>query len=521
MKHILILIGLTISFAHAKTLRYATQDEPQTLDPHSAQLAVTTRLLANVYEGLVMRDKDFKIVPALAVSWTQPSPTVWRFKLRPNVKFHDGTPFNADDVVFSVERVLSPLSQYKSTVLGVVRANKVDDLTVDLVLSEPNPVLLNHLVQFRIMSFPWSKKHGALQPQNYKDKEDSYSSRNANGTGPFILKERQADVRIVLVENKAWWNRASPERGNVTEVIWLPIRSASTRAAALLSGEVDFVNDPPPQDVARYRAMPSVKVVASPEERVQYLVMDTARSELLYSNVKGKNPLKDLRVRQAIGHAIDIDAIKTKVMRGLSNPVGSMVTKTENGYAADADKRLPLDIARGKKLLAEAGYPNGFEVTLDCGNNQPAADICQSMPAMLGKIGITVKPNIVPSANYFAKLQKFDTSFYLLSWGTPTSDALYTLQFILRSKDGKNPSNGDGNYGQYSHPELDRLIDAARTEMDPGKRNAYLRDAQLHINRDMPVIPLHQAIIPWAMKKNVTAAFPPNSVPYFFRFRVD
>lgn len=182
---------------------------------------------------------------------------------------------------------------------------------------------------------------------------------------------------------------------------------------------------------------------------------------------------------------------------------------------------MPLDIAKGKKLLAEAGYPNGFEITLDCGNNQPAADICQSMPAMLGKIGITVKPNIVPSANYFAKLQKFDSSFYLLSWGTPTSDALYTLQFTLRSRDGKYPGNGDGNYGQYKNAELDRLLDAARTENDPAKRNALLRDAQLHINRELPVIPLHQAIIPWAMKKNVTAAFPPNSVPYFFRFRID
>lgn len=521
MKLLPLVLVAALSVAEAKTLRYATQDEPQTLDPHSAQLAVTTRVLANVYEGLVMRDRNYKIAPALAVSWSQPSPLVWRFALRPNVKFHDGSPFSADDVVFSVERVLSPNSQLRSTVLGVAQAKKVDALTVDLVLSEPNPVLLNHLVQFRIMSHAWARKHGATLPQNYRDKEDTYASRNANGTGPFMLKERQPDVRIVLAENKDWWNRASPERGNVTEVIWLPIRSASTRAAALLSGEVDFVNDPPPQDVARYRAMPSVKVVSSPEERVQYLVLDTARDELLYSSVKGKNPLKDLRVRQAIGHAIDIEAIKTKVMRGLSNPVGSMVTKTENGYAPEADKRLPLDIAKGKKLLAEAGYPNGFEITLDCGNNQPAADICQSMPAMLGKIGITVKPNIVPSANYFAKLQKFDSSFYLLSWGTPTSDALYTLQFTLRSRDGKYPGNGDGNYGQYKNAELDRLLDAARTENDPAKRNALLRDAQLHINRELPVIPLHQAIIPWAMKKNVTAAFPPNSVPYFFRFRID
>ncbi len=512
---------LLVQAVPAKTLRYATQDEPQTLDPHSAQLAVTNRLLGNVYEGLVARDKAFKIVPGLALSWSQPDPLTWRFKLRPNVKFHDGSPFTADDVVFSVERVLSPNSQLKATVQGVASAKKVDDLTVDFVMREPNPVLLNHIFTFRIMSKPWAVKHNAQLPQNYKDKEDTYSSRNANGTGPFMVKERQTDVRTVLVENPNWWNRASPERGNVTQVILLPIRSASTRVAALLSGEVDFVNDPPPQDIARLKAGSDVKVVESPEERVQYLVFDTSRDELLYSDVKGKNPFKDLRVRLAVAHAIDVQAIKVKVMRTLSRPIGSMVTPTEQGYAKEADVRLPFDREKGKQLLAAAGYPNGFEITLDCGNNQPAADICQSIPPMLAQIGIRVKPNIVPTANYFAKLQKFDSSFYLLSWGTPTSDALFTLQYTLRTRGGENSGNGDGNYGRYSNPALDALLDKARSENDLKKRDGLLRDAQLIINREMPVLPLHQAIIPWAMKKNVTAVFPPNSVPYFFRFRID
>ncbi len=288
-----VLLGAIAATAGAKTLRYATQDEPQTLDPHSAQLAVTNRLLGNVYEGLVGRDKNFKIVPGLAVSWSQPDALTWRFKLRPGVKFHDGSPFTADDVVFSVERVLSPNSQLKATVQGVASAKRIDELTVDFLMKEPNPVLLNHIFTFRIMSKPWAVKHNAQLPQNYKDKEDTYSSRNANGTGPFMVKERQTDVRTVLVENPSWWNRASPERGNVTEVILLPIRSASTRVAALLSGEVDFVNDPPPQDIARLKAGSGVKVVESPEERVQYLVFDTSRDELLYSDVKGKNPFRD------------------------------------------------------------------------------------------------------------------------------------------------------------------------------------------------------------------------------------
>ena len=521
---LLLAAGAACSLAFsvaAKTLRYATQDEPQTLDPHSASLAVTTRLLSNVYDGLVGRDQNFRLVPWLAVSWSQPDSRTWRFKLRPGVKFHDGSPFTADDVVFSVERVLSPSSQLKSTVQGVASAKKIDDLTVDLIMNESNPVLLNHLFGFRIMSKAWSIKNNSRFPQNYRDKEDTYSSRNANGTGPFMVKERQTDVRTVLVANPNWWNKASAENGNVTEVILLPIKSNATRAAALLSGEVDFLNDPPPQDIARLRAGANVKVVESPEQRVQFLVFDVFRDELLYSNVKKKNPFKDVRVRRAIAHAIDVEAIRVKVMRNLSRPIGSMVTSTEQGYAKDANVRLPLDRDKAKSLLAAAGYPNGFDVTLDCGNNQPAADICQAIPPMLAQIGIKVAPNIVPTANYFGKLQRFDTSFYLLSWGTPTADAINTLQFTLHTRVGDSSGSGDGNYGRHSNPAFDQLVDKARIENDLLKRDALIRDA-LHILKDeLPVVPLHQAIIPWAMRKNVSAVFPPNSVPYFFRFRID
>jgi peptide/nickel transport system substrate-binding protein len=518
------MVAMAIALAphiSAKTLKYATQDEPQTLDPHSAQLAVTTRLLSNVYEPLIGRDKDFKLVPWLATSWSQPDALTWRFKLRGGVTFHDGSPFTADDVVFSVERVLAPTSQMKSTVQGVTHAVKVDALTVDLKLKEPNPILPNHLFAFRIMSRAWCVKNKATLPQNYRDKEDSFSSRHANGTGPFMVKERAPDVRTVLVEHKNWWNRGSPERGNVSEVVLLPIKSAPTRIAALISGEADFVNDPPPQDVARLKSTPGLKVIESPEERVQYLVFDTSSPTLKYSSVKGKNPFADLRVRQAVAHLIDIEAIRIKVMRGLSKPIGSMVTPTEGGYTKEADRRLPLDAARARTLMREAGYPAGFDIVLDCGNNQPAADICRALPPMLAQAGIRVTPNIVPTTSYFAKLQNFDTSFYLLSWGTPTSDGLYTLQFTARTRDTVATGNGDGNYGRYSNAALDALIDKARVESDLTQRDAHMREALSLLNREIPLLPLHQSVIPWAMKKNITAKFPPNSVPYFFRFRID
>jgi peptide/nickel transport system substrate-binding protein len=506
--------------ADAKTLRYATQDEPQTLDPHSANLAVTNRLLSNVYEGLVGRDKDFKLVPWLATSWTQPDAKTWRFKLRPNVKFHDGAIFTADDVVFSVERAMHPLSQLKIAVQGVERAKKIDNLTVDFIMKEQNPVLPNHLFMLRIANRAWAVKNNALAPQNYKESEDTYAARNANGTGPFMVKERQPDVRTVLVAHPDWWNKDSPEKGNLTEVTLLPIKSNQTRMAALLSGDVQFVNDPPPQDIARIKASPQVKVQESPESRVQYLVFDMQRDALLYGSVKNKNPFKDIRVRQAVAHAIDADAIKAKVMRGMAELTGTIITNQDQGFSKDADTRLKYDPERAKKLLAEAGYPNGFSVTLDCGNNQPAADICQAVAPMLARAGINAAPNVTPIANLFPKLQKFDTSFYLLSWATPTADALYTLQSLLRSPGGGGTSSGDNNFGRYSSKQLDDLIDQFRIEPDLKKRDAIIRDALLVINAELPIVSLHRPVIPWAMRSNVTAIFPPNNVPYFFRFKM-
>jgi peptide/nickel transport system substrate-binding protein len=519
----LAVTALTVlpASAEAKTLRYASQDDPQTLDPHSANLLPTNRVLSQVYEGLVMRDKNFKIVPGLAVSWSQPDPKTWRFKLRPNVKFHEGQAFTADDVVFSVERALHPLSQMKSSLQGVQTAKKVDNLTVDLVMKEPNPVLLNHLFQFRIASKEWAVKNKSEIPQNYKDREDTYSSRNTNGTGPFKVTLRQPDVKTVLVAYADWWNKGSPEKGNLTQVDLLPVKSNATRAAALLSGEVDFVLDPPPQDISRLKGNPNIKVVEGVEARFQYLAFDSNRSELLYSDVKGKNPLKDVRVRQAIAHAIDVEAIKEKVMRGLSVPTGTLVSPGVQGYSKDADKRPAFDKDKAKKLLADAGYPNGFGITLDCGNIQPAADICQAIPPMLSQVGIRATPNIVPQATYFPKIQKFDTSMYLLSWGAATYDSLYNLQLLLHTSTGENTGFGDSNYGRYSNPKLDDLIKKVSVEGDMKKRDGLIREALMLANNDVALLPIHLPLVPWAMRKNVDAIFAPNNVAYFFRFKLN
>ena len=507
--------------ADAKLLRYASQQDPQSLDPHGVNLQVASRLTQQVYDTLVFRDREWRPIPWLATAWSQPSPNTWRFRLRPGVRFHDGTPFTADDVVFSVQRALAPTSQMRTAVQGVERAQKVDDLTVDLILNEPNPALLQHLTQFRIMSRAWAAKHNVEKPQDYKSKQETHAVRNANGTGPFIVREFTPDVRVRLEQNKEWWgHKEGLFEGNVTDVVMLPISSAATRLAALLSGEVDLVVDPPTQDVARLRTHPQLRVVEGAEMRVQYLAFDLHRDELLYGSEKAKNPFKDLRVRQAVAHAVDVDAIRQKVMRGLAKPIGSVITPEVAGYHPDADKRLPFDRERAKRLLAEAGYPNGFEVTLDCGNNQPAMDICQAVAAMLSQVGIRVRPNIVVQTSFFPKIEKYDTSFYLLSWGGGvTSDALYTINALLHTVGPKG--EGDFNMGRWSNPEVDRAIAQVKVEMDPAKRNDAIRRALVAANRELPVVTLHQQLIPWAMRRNVEAWFSPVNTVYFYRVKVN
>lgn len=515
------LIALSFCAAiNAKTLRVTLADDATTLDPHAANVLGNTRILASVYEGLVARDKDFRLVPGLAVSWSQPDAKTWRFKLRQGVKFHDGSPFTADDVVFSLERVLHPLSNLKSSVQGVGAAKKIDDLTVDLVMKEPNPVLLNHLFNFRIMSKTWCMKNNSAAPQNYKDNEDTVASRNTNGTGPFMVVSRQPDVKTILKENPEWWNRASAERGNVTQVVWQPIKAPGTRSAALISGEVDVMLDPPVQDRDRMKSSPGLKLVTGSEPRVVFMAFDLFRDELPYSNVKGKNPLKDLRVRQAIAAAVDANLIVSKIQRGYGRPTALIIAREVQGYAADLDKPGKPDITRAKKLMAEAGYANGFALTMDCTNQVPFGEICQALAPMLAQIGITLTPNVVNNPNFAPKIQKYDTSFYNWAWGATTMDALYVVQSMLRSVGAERSGDGDANFGRYVNPKMDSLIDRIKLEPDMAKRDALIRDVLIIQRDDLPLIPIYQVITAWAMRSNIDQPFAVNNVPYYFRAKV-
>jgi len=501
-----------VGIVQAAPLKWAAQNDILTLDPHSQNHATTNNVVGHAYEGLVRYDKQYNIEPSLATSWQAVNPTTWRFNLRKDVKFHDGSAFTADDVLFSFDRIRQPQGTMQIYVAGVKEIRKVDDHTIEMILDKPNPVLLNSLVTFLIMDRDWAVKNKSEKVQDYKAKEDTYASRNTNGTGPYIIKEWAPDQRIVMTANRNWWGKPD---GNVTEVIYTPIKADATRIAALLAGDVDLVTDLPTQDVSKLRSNANLFVLDGPEVRTIFIGMDQGSDELKYGP-KGPNPFKDVRVRRALSMAVDRPAIQRTIMRNLSLPAAILVAPGVHGHSADLDKVAPANIEAARKLLAEAGYPNGFEFTLDCPNNRYVNDeeVCQAVVGMWAKLGVKTRLNAMPFGPFIAKIQNFDSSAYLLGWGVATYDALYSLQSLVRTR----TSGADGNFNlsKISNPKVDALVDSMKTEMDKAKRDAMIREA-LSITRDDALyIPLHHQMRPWAMKKSVSIAHNSNDAPKMY-----
>jgi peptide/nickel transport system substrate-binding protein len=487
--------------AHAQTLRWAAQNDILTLDPHSQNHATTNAILMHAYEGLTRYNAQYQVEPALATKWTYISPTQVRFELRKGVKFTDGTPFTADDVIFSFGRIKQPQGTMQIYVTGINEIRKIDDHTVDFILAAPNPILLRNIIDFRIMSKAWSEKNRTANVQDYKNKEENFASRNVMGTGAYRITGWTPEQRITMTINPDWWDK---HQGNVKEVVYTPIKSDPTRVAALLSGDVDMLTDLPTQDVARLRADPKLKIVDGPEVRTIYFAPDIGSPELKYSNIKGKNPLADKRVRQALSLAIDRAAIQRNIMRGLSIPAAIMVAPGVNGHDPQLDTPAPANSDGAKKLLADAGYPDGFEVRLNCPNNRYVNDeeICQAVVAMWARIGVKAQLAAENMATFIQKVQNFDSSIYLLGWGVATYDAQYALQSLIRTR--TSGADGNFNFSKISDATVDRLVDAMKTETDVAKRNAMIREALVRTKDEMLTIPIHHQMRPWAMKQSVS-----------------
>ena len=494
-------IILGASAASANTLRFAFQGDAQSLDPHGLNETFTLGFLSNVYEGLTMLDQNLKVIPGLATSWEVTSPTIIVFKLRPGVKFHNGNSFNADDVIFTWKRTLSEGSDQKVRGAMVKNIVKLDDLTIEVQTEGPQPLMPSEWAWIFIMDKEWSEANGAGNAANVKEENaNGYTLNHANGTGPFEIVSRQPDVKTVFKRSTNHWNTID---SNITDIIFTPVKQAATRTAALISGELDMVYPIPVQDWKRLDSESGVSAIRGPEARTIFLGMDQFRDELLYSNIKGKNPLKDLRVRKAMAHALNLDLINKKIMRGASTPTGLMIAPQVNGFNADYNTPYKYDPGLSKQLLTEAGYPDGFEITIDCPNNRYVNDekICQAAASMMAKVGIKMKVLAQPKSKYFGKVlaqNNYDTSMYLLGW-TPGSMDVHNVLLGLLSCQNKETKAGLFNLGNFCNQRVDELQQMVGIETDPAKRQAYIDEAMKIIKDQVAYLPLHQQPLSWGV----------------------
>ncbi|MEZ5651012.1 MAG: ABC transporter substrate-binding protein [Burkholderiaceae bacterium] len=508
-------IMVTAPAVQAKTFKWAFQGSLTSLDPHSLFETFTLGFHGNVYEGLVRRNDKMELVGALAESWENVEPNVWRFKLRQGVKFHDGSDFKSDDVVFSVERINTEGSDMKVIASMFTSAKAVDDYTVDLITPAPNPIVPLQLEIFHIMDKQWADKHGTTQATNVKGgDEGNYANLHANGTGPFMITEHQSGVKTLLKRNPDYWDKSIAT--NVDEVVFTPVSSDATRVAALISGDVDMAYPIPVQDWKRLEDAAGVRPLTGPEARTIFLGFDQVRDELLGSNVKGKNPFKDVRVRQAFYQAINIEAIRDKVMRGAATPAGLMIAPQINGFNEELNKRFPYDVEGARKLMAEAGYPDGFEVTMDCPNDRYVNDekICQAAASMLARIKVKVNLLAQPKGKYFAKVlaqNGYDTSFFLLGWTPSTFDSLNVITSLFACRGGPDKI-GAFNLGGYCNPRINELAAKIQSETDPDKRQALIDEANKLHRDEFGHIPLHQQPLSWGVSDKVEVVQRPDNV---------
>ena len=502
------IAGLVVVPAvNANEIKWGADRDIVSLDPYSYGDSFTINVLNHAYEGLVRYNRDLEIEPALATSWEIGDDGVtWTFSLRKDVTFHDGAPFTADDVIASLQRVSHETSPLKGNLPAYKSSAKIDDHTVAIELVGPYPLLLNDLTNIHIFDAEWLVANNAELPTDIGKNIEGYPTYNANGTGPFKVESRQPDARTVLVSNPDWWDE--PQH-NLERIVFTPINSAATRVAALLSGEINFTNSAPVQDIPRLEAAPNVEVLERTDLRTIMLGFNM-RDQLVSGD---ENPLQDLRVRQAMYQAINIDQIRDKVMRGKSRNAGALVAPEIPGYVASLDERLPFDLDKAKALLAEAGYPDGFDFVFNCMNDGYVneEEICQAVASMWSRSGLRPTLDIAPRAVQTSKRTGGQADVWTFGWATlPMLDAYSILIQVLHSKGG---TAGVFNWGDWSYPELDQLVDQAAEELELEKRLQLEADALKIAKDEIIMAPLHQQPMAWAAGSDVEMPQFPDNKP--------
>ncbi|MBM2577980.1 ABC transporter substrate-binding protein [Jannaschia sp. Os4] len=501
----------------AETVRWARAGDALTLDPHAQNEGPTSTLSHQIYEPLLLRTHSGDFEGALATSW-EPSaddPNVWTFQLREGVTFHGGEAFTAEDVVFSIQRAQSENSGYKELLNSIVEVRAVDDTTVEFVTDGPNPILPSNLTNLMMMDSGWAEANGVTDVQNYDEGESTYATQNANGTGAYTLVSREPDVRTVLDANPDYWGGEL----DVTRIEFTPIQNAATRVAALLSGEVDFIQDVPVQDLQRVADTDGLNLKTTAQNRVIFLGMNVGDDDLTTDDVDGANPLANPQVREAMDLAIDRNAIQRVVMRDQSDPTGMIAPPFVNGWTEEMDTVTEADVDGATALLAEAGYPDGFSIRLDCPNDRYINDeaICQAVTSMLGRIGITVNLDAKTKAQHFPLITGGETDFYLLGWGVPTFDSEYIFNFLVHSK---TEDRGSWNGTRYSNADLDAKIVSLASETDLDARNATIGEIWDVVQAERLYLPLHNQVLNWGYGNGVDAEVSVEDQPKFKYFSV-
>ncbi|SFZ83373.1 peptide/nickel transport system substrate-binding protein [Devosia enhydra] len=482
------------------TLRLAAQADAGTMDPHAQNTQITLSIQSMIYEPLVMRDADQQLIGGLAASWENVEPTLWRFALREGVTFHDGSAFSAEDVVYSITRAKAPTSQFAGFVGNIAEVRAVDDMTVEIVTTKPDALMADKLTYVLMIDSAWAEANSVGQPQDLRNNQETFAVLNTNGTGPFKLESREPDTRTVLVRNADYWGETADD---FERVVFTPISSPPTRIAALISDEVDLVLDVPSQDVQRLESTEGVKVLTRNDTRTVFFGFDLGSEDLEYASVEG-NPFLDVKVRQAVAYAIDAEAISQRIMRGLSRPTGMVISPDNLGYAEDLDAVHPVDIEKAKALMVEAGYPDGFRVTLDCPTDSyvNGDQICRAVATMLAPIGIQLDLNLLPRAQFLPKLWERDTSFYIMGFNSPYFDGTYFAETVLMTQD---QATGEGiyNYSGNGDAELDALVTEAKDTLDRDGRAEKLKAVYSWVAENQLYVPVHQQLIVYAMRDRV------------------
>ena len=486
----LLSLGL-IAPLQAAELKMAYDADPVSLDPYEQLSGGTLQLSHMTYDPLVRWNRDLGFDGRLAEKWERIDDKTVRFSLRKGVKFHSGNDFTAKDVVFTFNR-LKESPDFKAIFATFTEAKMVDDYTIDLITDKPFPLVLHSATYI----FPMDSEFFTGKTEDGKDKAgivkhgDSFASRNISGTGPFTVSSREQGVRVEFARNADYWDKES--KGNVDKIIFTPIKEAPTRVAALLAGDVDYIAPVPPTDHDRVNKSDKVDLITMAGTRIITLQLNQERVEAF----------KDKRVRQAIAYAINQEGIAEKIMKGFATPGAQFSPK---GYLGHNESLKPrFDVEKAKELMKEAGYEDGFSITMMAPNNRYVNDakIAQAASSMLSKIGIKVDLKTMPKAQYWPKFDERAADVMMIGWHADTEDSNNFFEFLSACVDAEK-GLGQYNSGNYCNPEADKMMVAANTETDTEKRAEIMQGIEKMLYDDAAFIPLHWQNLAWAAAKNV------------------